>query len=220
VNQQINVRAVLLDMDGVLADSECVVLQAWEAELREASVGLDVNTLRPLLRGIMDHANILAALAKHTSPSRAEVIFRAAMERYLVDAAIHSRPTPGAMNLLARLQQTGVPVALVTSASRQIMHTVMTTLGMVSYFTHMVADDDVINRKPDPEVFLLAASLLGVKTRRCLLVEDSPHAIATAKSIGMTCVGLATTYAPDLLANADFVISSLDDFPWSKIMIG
>ena len=73
----------------------------------------------------------------------------------------------------------------------------------------LVTADDITRGKPDPEPYLLAAERLGVAPERCVVVEDAPAGVQAAKAAGMTAIGVATTHAATVLAQADVVLDSM-----------
>jgi beta-phosphoglucomutase-like phosphatase (HAD superfamily) len=62
--------------------------------------------------------------------------------------------------------------------------------------------------KPNPDIFLHAASRLDAKPENCLVIEDAPHGVEAAKRAGMKCIALTTTYDRQILCNADLVVDS------------
>ena len=75
-----------------------------------------------------------------------------------------------------------------------------------------VSADDVENGKPHPEAYLRGAEILGVSPEACVVVEDAPSGVSSARSAGMRVIAVATTYREDDLHEADAVVASLTDF--------
>jgi sugar-phosphatase len=75
----------------------------------------------------------------------------------------------------------------------------------------LVTSDDVTNGKPDPEPYLKGAALLGFVPEECLVIEDAPAGIASAKAGGMAVIGMASTYGAERLRDADAVVKKLAD---------
>lgn len=115
---------------------------------------------------------------------------------------------PGAAELLAHLP--AGRFAIVTSATRPLA---IARLGYAGLLVprHMITANDVIHGKPSPEPFLKGAALLGFKPTDCLVFEDSPAGIASARSAGMQAIALQTTYAADQLQAAHAIIGNLAD---------
>ena len=87
----------------------------------------------------------------------------------------------------------------------------MEKVGLLSYFDVIVTAEDVANGKPFPDIFLRAASMLGVAPEDCIVFEDAANGIMAAKSALMKCVALNSNDTIDLLNDADLVIESFKD---------
>jgi mannitol-1-/sugar-/sorbitol-6-phosphatase len=100
--------------------------------------------------------------------------------------------------------------AIVTSATRPLA---VARLGYADLPVprHMITANDVIHGKPSPEPFLKGAAVLGVSPGDCLVFEDSPAGIASARSAGMKAIALQTTYPADQLQAANAIIGTLAD---------
>jgi len=115
---------------------------------------------------------------------------------------------PGAAELVAHLPPDRF--AIVTSATRPLAIARLGYAG-IPVPRHMITADDVIHGKPSPEPFLKGAALLGFAPEDCLVFEDSPAGIASARSAGMKTIALQTTYPADQLQAANVIIGSLAD---------
>jgi len=119
---------------------------------------------------------------------------------------------PGVPELVARLQQLGVRLALASSAKRTWIDATLQSIGLASTFSVIVAGDEVIHGKPDPEIYTLAAQRLAISAPRCLAIEDSPNGALSAQRAGMAVLGVRTPYTAHLtLTAATQVVDSLAD---------
>jgi HAD superfamily hydrolase (TIGR01509 family) len=105
---------------------------------------------------------------------------------------------PGALELLAEVAEAGLPHALVTSAEPEIMAAALDSIGV--RFPVTVCAADVTRGKPDPEPYLRAASLLGVRPECSVALEDSPTGITSAHAAGYTVVAVPSVPPPPGLA--------------------
>ena len=80
-------------------------------------------------------------------------------------------------------------------------------------FDAVVNGLDVVNKKPDPEIFLTAAAKLALDPAECLVVEDAVNGVEAAKAAGMRCLALTTSFTPDDLKDADWIAGTLADAP-------
>jgi beta-phosphoglucomutase len=101
------------------------------------------------------------------------------------------RPLPWAREWLASLHEAGWKQAIVTSAPAANADVMLRALEITSLFETIVTAEDVSHGKPDPEVFLTAASRLGVPPERCIVVEDAMAGIEGARRAGMKSIGVS-----------------------------
>jgi HAD superfamily hydrolase (TIGR01509 family) len=179
-----SVRAVLLDMDGTIVDSDASVERAWttwsvEHDLDPADVLPTVHgsppepTVRRLLPALDDRAVAVAAQRQ--------------MDLQYDDLA-DVVAAPGASELLAALDRLGLPWAVVTSADVRLAKARLSAAGIDPPL--LVTVEEVRRGKPDPEGFLIAAGRLGVEPGACLVVEDSEPGLASGRAAGMRTAAL------------------------------
>jgi sugar-phosphatase len=182
---QLVARALLLDMDGTLVDSDAVVERVWRAWA--ADNGRELGEVLRLTRGRQPHAS-LALLRPDRSVEQNLADERRFLAQELADmegvVAI-----PGAAALLAALRELGVPHALVTSASAPLARARMAVAGL-PLPPVLVCAERVRASKPDPEGFAAAARELGCAPGDCVVFEDSPAGIAAGVAAGMRVVGV------------------------------
>jgi sugar-phosphatase len=129
-------------------------------------------------------------------------------------SATELTPMPGARDLLMRLKDDGVPMALVTSADPVHAQNALEALDVPGAFKCVIDADMVSRLKPSPEPYLKAAERLGVSPQNMLAIEDSGSGVASTLSADMTCVAVhAEVHERPELAHAHLKIRSLADFP-------
>jgi len=116
---------------------------------------------------------------------------------------------PGARELTRALKEAGIPRAIGSSTPRVNLEAIFASTGLNEFFDAVVSAEDVVHGKPAPDVFLKAASLLGVAPARCVVFEDALFGIEAAQRAGMKVVAVSTTNPPELLGHADRVIPNL-----------
>lgn len=107
-------------------------------------------------------------------------------------------------------------MAVATSADRVKMNGNLAEIGLApELFDALVCGNEVVNKKPHPEIFLLAAEKLGLPPVNCLVIEDAPNGIKAAKAAGMQALGLTTSFNSDFLkkTGADWIASDLVHLP-------
>ena len=178
------IRAVLLDMDGTLVDSDAAVARAWRTWSAEYGVDPD----RAVEAG---HGRPAEATIRLLLPHLSDVEVAAAAERdheLQYDDLADVVAMPGADRLLSTLDSRGLPWAVVTSADQRLAKARLTAAGITPPL--LVTVEDVRRGKPDPEGYLLAAARLGVEPRACLVVEDSPAGLAAGRRAGALTAAL------------------------------
>jgi beta-phosphoglucomutase len=200
--------AVIFDMDGVLIDSYQAHFVGWSRlyeELKlpysESEFALDFGrTSRDILYRRFGEG--LAEERIRELDERKEALFR--------DSLRESFPAmDGALELIDALAADEIPLAVGSSGPPENISLCLEKLGRREKFSAVVTGQDVTRGKPDPQVFQLAASRLGVTPTECVVVEDATHGIAAANRAGMKSVALVGTTTRDALAEAHLIVDSL-----------
>lgn len=188
--------AVLFDNDGTLIDSTPAVERSWATWALEH--GVDLRSLAGY-HG-MPSAAIIAAAAPRVDQD-------AALRRII---ELEEGDTEGVVALpgaIAALSRLGPRAAIATSATRDLALTRLARAGIPRPAV-LVTADDITRGKPDPEPYLLAAERLGVDPRDCLVVEDAPSGLASARAAGCATLAVVTTGQRHEL-DADLVVTDL-----------
>jgi len=194
-------KAILFDMDGVLMDSTPSVERVWRTWA--AKHQLDPEHVAGQAHGRRSIETIRAVAPEMDAEKENAVV-----ERMEIDDKEGVRALPGAAELLAHLPPERL--AIVTSATRPLAVARLGYAG-IPVPPHMITADDVVHGKPAPEPFLKGAALLGFHPADCLVFEDSPAGIASARSAGMKVIALQTTYPVEQLQAANAIIGNLAD---------
>jgi len=199
---------VLFDWDGVVIDSSSQHERSWELLANErglvlpeghfkAGFGKKNEVIIPTL-GWGDDLDLVSELA-----DRKEELYRqlVATEGVIV--------LPGARELLIALKENGIPRAVGSSTPRGNLDALFEATGLDALFDEVVCGTDVLHGKPDPEVFLKGAELLGLPPPRCVVIEDAFAGIEAARRGGMKVVGVATTNPLSSLGECDLAVETL-----------
>jgi mannitol-1-/sugar-/sorbitol-6-phosphatase len=182
--------AVLFDMDGTLVDSSWCVERTWR--LWAEKHRLDIDALLAVSHGLQNHETIRRIAPQLETPEEIAFLVRTEEECRDGIAAV-----PGAGALLDALAH--AKWAVVTSAWRTLADLRLHCAGLPIPQV-LVTADDVARSKPHPDGYLAAASRLGVAPAACVVVEDSPAGIESARAAGMTVIGITTTFPRERLA--------------------
>lgn len=201
-------KAIILDMDGVLIDSEPLHKRAKVLAFGDAGIVLSEDVYDSY-KGRPDATMLPEILkARGWSDERIEQFSR--RKRQLYQEIEHElRPVAGAVDFVI-WAASRYRLALATSSTRRNRESVFRLLGVGDHFG-VVVDASRHNRpKPDPEVFLVAMQELGVKADDCWVIEDSLNGMCAAKAAGCFAAGITTTFDSEKLrqAGADMVVHS------------
>ncbi len=212
-NPSRNIQGVLFDMDGVLLESEPFLVQAAIAMFNEKGFEVEAHDFDPYFGMGEDH--LLRSVAeKHGIPFDPEADKARTYALYL--EAIHGviQPLPGVHEFIAKCREHGLRIALASSADVIKVQGNLREIHLTeSSFDAVVTGSDVARKKPDPEIFLLAARRLGLEPETCLVVEDAIAGVAAAKAAGARCLAVTTNFPLDKLGQADWVAPDLAHAP-------
>ena len=200
-------RAVLWDMDGTLIDSEQFHWISWRDTLAEEGITITHEQFLSSF-GQRNDSILPQWLGAAASPERMARIANAKEElyRHLVRRNGIS-PLPGVGDWVRRLHKDGWLQAVASAAPRANIDAILEALLATDIFQAIVSAEDVHHGKPDPEVYLLAASRVGVPPERCIVVEDAAAGVEGAHRAGMRSIGVSRNGHP---LPADVVVQSLD----------
>lgn len=206
------IRAVLLDMDGVLVDSE-EILAGVAIDLFRETYGVDVRreAFAPFVGGgeIRFLTGVGEAHGLQVSiPKDKDDLYR----RYLDRIPGTLKPLPGVFEFLAEARRRDLKLAVATSADRVKMEASLAEIGLSpDTFAVRITGDRIQRLKPDPEIFLTAAHGVGESPAACLVVEDALRGVEAARAAGCACLGIASSFSESQLndAGADWAAPDL-----------
>jgi beta-phosphoglucomutase family hydrolase len=209
-------KAYIFDMDGTIADSMPFHNDAWAALVKHLgltqviddeffawSAGRTNVEIFPRLLGRVASAQEMEQLAHQK-----EALYRK-------ESAASMLPIPGFEAFVQLLQARGVPMAVGTAAPPDNIVHILDRFKLRQYFAAIVGAADISKGKPDPEVFLKGAALLGVNPADCIVFEDAPLGIEAAYRAGMRCVVVTTALTKaqsSSLVNSDHIVAWIKDF--------
>ena len=193
-----DVRAVLLDMDGTLLDTERVYFDSLVGALNAFGYTDGVEALCHSMVGLPGPDCEAMLQARYGASFPLPEINKAYAIRRDETFAAGLPLKAGAVELLDALRGNECPMAIVTSSSRRTADAHLTLAGIRDRFEMILTRDDVTRGKPSPDLYLLAASRLRVKPELCVAVEDSNHGVTAAHA-----AGAITIMVPDILPPTD-----------------
>ncbi len=208
-----DVRAVLFDFDGVLADTEDLHCAAFQAVAPSLGATLSREDYHRDYLGLPDRECLAALSRRGGVPADGAALDElvARKRRHFSRLAGAAGLYPGAVPALRRLHGRFV-LAIASGAFRDEIEPILARAGVRELFDAVVGAEDVTAGKPAPDPFLRALREinrrrhLALAARQCVVVEDSLHGIAAARAAGMRCVAVTTHHPAGALGEADAVI--------------
>ena len=208
--------ALVFDLDGVIVDSNPVHEVAWREYAGRFGVTLD-GGLRERMYGKRNDEIVRFLFGEHLGEQ--EILARGAAKerlfRELLGPQLQERLVPGVADFLERHRE--ALIGLASNAERPNVDFVLNQSGLRKYFRVVVDGFQALVPKPDPEIYLRTAALLGVDPRNCIVFEDSFSGVAAARGAGARVVGVTTTHQD--LGSVDLLIEdfeSVDLEPWLR----
>ena len=222
-NRAMQIGALILDMDGVLADTEPLHVSAWDITLQgipstETGIAPPASALRVERERMtgMSTPEIAEEMVRvfRLSVTTEELLSR---KRRIFRTMVNGGLTafPGLHEELARWRET--PLALATSSARFEAALILEHLGFRDFFDPVITCDDVPKAKPAPDCYLLAAERLGKRPGDCVVIEDSAHGIRAALDAGMRVLAVSQQAAPGAIEGVRGVFpSTVGALKWLK----
>jgi beta-phosphoglucomutase len=210
--------AIILDFDGVIADTEPLHFASFRQTLAEIGISLIESDYYANYLGYDDRGCFIAALTEHRRPtdpiSVAQLMQRKA-HAYLESVTDHLVIFPGVREFVCEASA-AYPLAIASGALRHEIEVILEQAGLRKMFLHITSAEDVTRGKPDPQPFLHALNALNrprreqaITAESCLVIEDSIPGIRGAKTAGMKVLAVANTHTIQDLHEAHAVTQSL-----------
>lgn len=211
--------AFIFDVDGTVAETEELHRKAFNAAFRDFNLGWNWSrtTYRELLKVTGGKERI-----KHFASKVGQTVDEIALHRQKTEwyvslmSAGQIELRPGVERLINYAHKSGIKLAIATTTSRANVEALFAaTLGLdvLSWFDVIACGEDVLNKKPDPEVYKLVLEKLSVQTGSCVAFEDSQNGIIAAKGADLHVVATPAIYTSgDDFSKADIVTSDLENY--------
>jgi len=212
------IKAVIFDMDGVISDTEIFHSTIERDMLKKFGIEMKPEEIADKYSGVPVKVFFKEILdANKVSYDIDKIV--AEKQRLMIERSRgHIKSMPGAMELIKKVQQKGLKLALGTSSQRDLAKLILAELKLKDTFDAIATIDDVKKGKPSPDIFLFASEKLGVAPEECIVIEDGRSGMLAAKRAGMKCIGLVEDrHAKDY--PADILVESLKEIDF-KIISG
>lgn len=208
-------KAVIFDVDGTLLDTERIYMQAW----KDAAAELGYTMTDALLRKTRAVDTKIAAKIFEEEIGNGFSYEQARPIRVRIAEEIIARESPilkpGVLELLQFLEDNGIRLAVASSTNTKTTREHLAASGIAHRFQVIVGGDMITNGKPNPDIFLKAAELLGLAPEECIVVEDSPAGIRAGVAAGMKVVLVPdqAVITQEIRDVSDAVLESLLEMP-------
>jgi beta-phosphoglucomutase len=210
------IKGCIFDLDGVIVDTAKYHYLAWKklATLLNINFSEEDNER---LKGVsrMASLDIILEIGNRVIDDKTKEEYASLKNKWYLDYINRMMPDeilPGSLEFISELKNSGIKVAL-GSASRNTP-LILERLGIGRLFDGVADGNNVSKAKPDPEVFITAAKLVGVQPEECIVFEDAVAGVEAALNAGMHCVGIGSEKT---LKDAHFVVSGLDKMNLKKL---
>ena len=204
-----NINTVIFDMDGVIVDGMPYHIKSWKDAL--STIDIYASDLDIYLMEGMTGRETMEVFVKKSEISISDVtadkIIK--LKRKIFNDIFTVKLIKGIKDLLLELKDRQYNLALVTGTRLEVVKKVL-QVGLENIFEVIVAGEMVNKGKPDPEPYLKAVDELNATKEDCIVIENAPAGITSAKSAGLTCFAVQTSLSEEYLQDADKVFKDID----------
>jgi HAD superfamily hydrolase (TIGR01509 family) len=190
-------------MDGVIADTEPLHAEAYLRTFHQYGISTTAQAYKDAVtlgtrRAIEFYYELGGAASK-------EEVFVNKDRHYASICETHLVPRPGVRELLKDLEDHGVTMVIATGSRREVTRQALRQMGILEYFSAVLAVEDTVRMKPDPEIYLSALKVTGAGAHEAVVIEDTPKGVLAARRAGVPAIAAPT----ELTAHEDFSLASL-----------
>ncbi len=204
-------KAIIFDMDGTMVDNMMVHNQAWQIELRKHGIDMSLSEIKEKIHGVNVELLEKNFGDRFTAQERIEISKQKEL-RYQALFAKEIKLIKGLGRFLNELHTAKIPMAIGTAAPPENVEFVLNHLPIKPYFQSILHSDDVVNGKPDPEIFIKSAERLGVDVSDCLVFEDSITGAETAERAGCDTIIVTTVHEAEEFSNFNHIKRFIKDY--------
>jgi beta-phosphoglucomutase len=210
------IRACIFDLDGVIVDTAKYHFLAWKRLADKLGIVFtekDNERLKGVSR--MDSLEIILEIGKKKFSSSQKIEYAALKNKWYVEYIEKMTPAeilPGCLDFLHELRKAKIKIAVGSASKNTPM--ILERVGIKGLFDVVADGNNVSKAKPDPEVFLKAAGMLGIEPHQCIVFEDAIAGVQAAINAGMLAVGIGL---PEVLTEAHLVIPGLNEMNLYKL---
>ncbi len=205
-----NINTIIFDMDGVVVDGMPYHIRSWREAL--STVGMQITDLEIyLMEGMTGRETIKELINKYNKSFSVELIEKVLnLKQKIFNGIFTVKLMKGAKELLLELYRLDYQLALVTGTRLDVVKKVL-QVGLDNIFKVVITGEMVARGKPDPEPYLKAVDELKANRDDCLVIENAPAGITSAKGAGLRCFAVETSLPEEYLKSADKIFQNMDE---------
>ena len=210
-------QAFIFDMNGTMINDMHYHEQAWyDVLVNQLKAPLTVDQVRHQIYGTAAEMFDRVFGSGEFSAAQVQEITLRKESKYREEFLPHLKLITGLDDFLIQTKNKHIPLAIGTAAPILNINFVLDNLNLRSFFPVVIGPDDVKKSKPDPEVFLKAASQLGIAPEHCIVFEDAPKGIEAAARAGMKAIAVTSYHTKEELENKN-VLFFIEDYTDPKL---
>ena len=205
-----NVNTVIFDMDGVIVEGMPYHVKSWKEAL--STIGMSASDLDIYLMEGMTGRETMEVFIKKSnisiSDETADKVIK--LKREIFNEIFTVTLMKGIENFLLELKDRQYKLALVTGTRLEVVNKVL-QMGLENIFKVIVTGEMVNKGKPNPEPYMNAVDELNARKEDCIVIENAPAGITSAKGAGLTCFAVQTSLSEEYLQDADKIFQDIDE---------
>jgi HAD superfamily hydrolase (TIGR01509 family) len=221
VLENLLIRAIIFDFDGLIVDTETPDYQSWQEIYRSYGCDLPMPQWTTFIgRGSHDisfdpYGNLEAQLKRPIDRNTVRTARRARM----IDMVAVQPVLPGVEKYIIDAKQMGLKVGLASSSGGEWVKGHLTRVGLIEHFDCIRCSEDVTRTKPDPELYQAVLKMMDIQPREAIALEDSANGALAAKRAGMYCVAVPNPMTSDLnFDHVDYRLSSMLEMDLAELI--
>jgi beta-phosphoglucomutase len=193
------IQAVIFDVDGVLVDARDWHFEAFNRALVPYSTTVSYAEHLSEFLGMTTKSKLALLVARGKVPAAGCAAILDSKRRYFRELLLaRCRTNPGLQGVLEQLRVRGLVLGAASNAARDSVEEMLALAGLRPCLDSVIGGDEVMNQKPDPEIYLKCAARLGTDPDACLVVEDGEYGIQAARA---ACMHVVVIKSPDELTS-------------------
>lgn len=208
--------ACIFDLDGVLVDTAKYHFKAWKRLTDKLGIDFTEDD-NERLKGVsrMASLEIILDIGNMELDERKKLEYATLKNNWYIEYISKMTPSeilPGCVQFIRELKKANIRIAIGSASKNTPM--ILERVGIQGMFDAVADGNNITKAKPDPEVFLKAAEMVGIKPENCMVFEDAVAGVQAALNAGMKCIGIGS---PEVLTKAHFVLPGLYEMNIEKL---